>query len=51
MDEQGLWKLFWKTGLPEVYLALQGMRAETELQMKLPARTAFGEREEQTRQI
>ncbi len=28
MDEQGLWALFCKTGLPEVYLALAGQREE-----------------------
>lgn len=38
MDEQGLWRLFFATGLPEVYLALRGTgREETEPQ----AKTAF----------
>ena len=31
MNEQGLWELFFATGLPEVYLALAGQKelAET----------------------
>jgi len=30
MDEQGLWRLFFLTGLPEVYLALKGQEQERE---------------------
>ena len=26
MDERGLWELFYKTGLPEAYLAVAGRR-------------------------
>ena len=41
MREEGLWKLFFLTGLPEVYLALQAVRSDVaELQEK-PAMTAF----------
>ena len=28
MDERGLWKLFFKTGRPEVYLAIAARRRE-----------------------
>ena len=28
MDEQGLWELFFATGLPEAYLALAGQSSE-----------------------
>ena len=35
MSEQGLWELFFATGLPEVYLALAGQGREE------PAETAF----------
>ena len=27
MDEEGLWRLFFETGLPQVYLAIAGERA------------------------
>lgn len=30
MDQAGLWRMFFKTGLPEVYLALRGVRREDE---------------------
>ena len=40
MDERGLWKLFFKTGRPEVYLAIAARRRERAL-WKRPARTAF----------
>lgn len=39
MDEQGLWELFCKTGLPEAWLALSALRREEE--RELPAKTAF----------
>ncbi len=41
MDERGLWHLFWKTGLPEAYLAIAGQRQEEREERELPARTAF----------
>ena len=41
MDEQGLWSLFFATGLPEAYLALRGEREETAQAQELPAKTAF----------
>lgn len=41
MDERGLWKLFFATGLPEAYLAISNMRSEPEVKMELPAKTAF----------
>lgn len=47
MDERGLWHLFWKTGLPEAYLAVIGQRLEDEREQELPARTAFRPRREE----
>ena len=47
MDERGLWQLFWKTGLPEAYLAIVGQRMEEQMERKLPARTAFRPRKEE----
>lgn len=44
MDERGLWKLFFATGLPEAYLAIAGERSELRRERALwerPARTAF----------
>lgn len=42
MDEERLWALFFATGLPQVYLAIRGVREEQEAQATLPeARTAF----------
>ena len=35
MNEQGLWQLFFLTGLPEVYLALQGQAQEKEQNSRL----------------
>lgn len=46
MDEQGLWELFWKTGLPETYLAIAGER-QAWADWEEPARTAFQPRTEQ----
>ena len=40
MDEQGLWRLFFATGLPEAYLALRGAR-ETEALPERPFKAAF----------
>ena len=45
MDEGGLWKLFFATGLPEAYLALAQFRAEREEETL--ARSAFGEERRQ----
>lgn len=47
MDERGLWRLFWNTGLPEAYLAIAGQRLEDEREQELPARTAFRPRREE----
>ena len=47
MDERGLWHLFWKTGLPEAYLAIAGQRMEEQMERELPARTAFRSRREE----
>ena len=44
MDQDGLWRLFFTTGLPEVYLAIRGERGREALPESLPARTAFGGR-------
>lgn len=41
MDERGLWELFCKTGLPEVWLALAGEREEQSQQREELAKTAF----------
>jgi hypothetical protein len=40
MDQAGLWKLFFATGLPEAYLALRGEQDECEMFCQ-PAKTAF----------
>ena len=40
MDEQGLWRLFFATGLPEAYLALRGAW-ERETLPELPFKAAF----------
>ena len=46
MDERGLWKLFYETGLPEVWLCIAGTRQASPQAGEEPARTAFrGERE------
>lgn len=41
MEEAGLWRLFFATGLPQAYLALRGLEEERE-QPDQPAMTAFG---------
>lgn len=46
MDERGLWRLFFATGLPQAYLAIAGRRLEEERERELPAKTAFRPREE-----
>lgn len=51
MDEQGLWALFYATGLPEVYLAIRQERADREEEAELPARTAFRRLTARSRQI
>ena len=38
MNENGLWSLFWKTGLPEAYLMLAALDREGPA---LPARPSF----------
>lgn len=40
MDEDGLWRLFFATGLPQAYLAAAGARAGPRGQ-DVPARPAF----------
>ena len=47
MKEEGLWKLFFLTGLPEVYLALRGERGETPALQEEHAMTAFVPRPDQ----
>ena len=47
MDERGLWELFYKTGLPEAYLAVAGRRQEEELCWEELAETAFRPKFEQ----
>lgn len=51
MDETGLWRLFFATGLPEAYLAVQGARTERQREFELPARTAFQWEKTQLQQI
>ncbi|MCI9156945.1 MAG: hypothetical protein HFF44_08425 [Lawsonibacter sp.] len=46
MDERGLWELFCRTGLPEVYLAIAGERQACDSRAE-PAKTAFRPRTEQ----
>ena len=41
MDERGLWELFYRTGRPEVWLALAGEREERSQQREELAKTAF----------
>ena len=51
MDRDGLWNLFFATGLPEVYLALRGAENEKNAPWAEPAMTAFlpeGEHREQS---
>lgn len=38
MDKAGLWKLFFATGLPEVYLAARAAQTE---RPRIPVQTAF----------
>ena len=51
MDEQGLWSLFFATGLPEAYLALRGEREEAVQGEELPAKTAFRPADPAAKQI
>ena len=44
MDEDGLWELFFATGLPEAYLALMELRGERDGESL--AQPAFGQRQE-----
>ena len=49
MDERGLWKLFFATGLPEAYLAIAGERSELRRERESweeRAKTAFRPRYE-----
>lgn len=41
MEEQGLWRLFFATGLPEVYLAISACRESERRERERPAKTAF----------
>jgi len=51
MDEQGLWRLFFLTGRPEVYLLIRTVREKAAEKMEQPARTAFGTVEERKTQV
>lgn len=44
MDEEGLWRLFFLTGLPEAWLALRGAGEERPMPEREPAMTAFSVR-------
>ena len=41
MEKQGLWKLFFATGLPEVYLAIGAAQEPRRETVELSAKTAF----------
>jgi hypothetical protein len=41
MEEAGLWRLFFATGLPEVYLAVRGTQQAKQEVFERPAKTAF----------
>ena len=41
MEERGLWELFFRTGLPEAYLAIAGVRREEQEWAQEAAKTAF----------
>lgn len=41
MEEQGLWELFFRTGLPEAYLAIAAVREEEQEWAEEAAKTAF----------
>lgn len=41
MEQDGLWRLFFLTGLPEAYLAIRGLAGEEREGDWLPALTAF----------
>ncbi len=41
MNEEGLWQLFFLTGLPEVWLALHAAQEEGWIAQQQPAMTAF----------
>lgn len=47
MDERGLWRLFFATGLPESYLAISGQREQERREREQPAKTAFRPRLEE----
>lgn len=51
MEESGLWRLFFATGLPQVYLALRGLQEEQEHMAQEPAMTAFGAKSGMEREI
>ena len=51
MDERGLWRLFFATGLPEAYLAIRGERRKEQALPDLPSKTAFGGTKPKLRQI
>ncbi len=51
MDERGLWKLFFTTGLPEAYLAIRGERKKEDFVPDLPSKTAFSGAQFKLRQI
>ncbi|MCF2660526.1 hypothetical protein [Pseudoflavonifractor phocaeensis] len=51
MDERGLWRLFFITGLPEAYLAIRGERDAKKALPDLPSKTAFSGGVRSPRQI
>ena len=51
MDERGLWRLFFITGLPEAYLAIRGERDAKKALPDLPSKTAFSWARSKLRQI
>lgn len=51
MDERGLWKLFFATGLPQAYLAIRGEALERDCPPRPQAKTAFAPGRGPARQI
>lgn len=50
MDEQGLWRLFFKTGMPEVYLLLKHVEKSQQAEAT-QAKTAFGSCQTESRHV
>ena len=51
MEEAGLWRLFFVTGLPEAYLALRGQEEEQAFRKQQMAMTAFFGKKEPKQEV